>query len=176
MIATILMMLLTIMPAYATPPTPVSGEFRGTAPPIYEIIKTAGANVFLSSAVAATGYYSSGPIVGTYEQNTDVIWHFGDPETVKNLPTDLRQWSSIPSVAIWRIERLFTGTVNGKLGTLTMVLEAKFTYPTINYPSLEGTWLIKSGTGELSNLHGQGTWCNSAGQILVYEGQIHFDP
>jgi hypothetical protein len=174
--ALVLSMLFTMVPAYASPIMSISGTFIGISPPTYGPARKAGANVFLSTEIPPTGKYNAGPILGTYYQYTDVIWHFGDPETVKNLPENSFQWTRIPSVAIWHMERFFTGTVDGKSGTFTMLLKAKFTYPTITYPSLEGTWVIISGTGELANLHGQGTWWNNAGQILGYAGQIHFDP
>ena len=172
-VAIILSISATILPAFAAAPTAVSGTFIGLTYPVYGPIRIAGANVITSNT--ATGLYNSGPIDGTYADLTKVIWHFGDPETVKTLPANPMTWRSIPSFAVWHIERTFTGTVENKVGTLTLHLEAKFTYPTVTYPSLEGTWVIISGTGELVNLHGEGTWWNSAGQILVYEGQIHFD-
>jgi hypothetical protein len=173
-IVTVLSILLTIAPAYAITPTPVSGTFIGTSFPVYGDIKYAGGNAIYTSY--NTGAYDSGPMIGTFEQFTDVIWHFGDPETVKNLPANPMAWNSIPSFAVWHIERTFTGTVDGKIGSLNILLEAKFSRPTVTYPSLEGTWVIISGTGELANLHGQGTWHNSPGQVLVYDGQMHFDP
>ena len=53
--------------------------------------------------------------------------------------------------------------VDGKIGTLIIKME---TY----------NWRIISGTGNLENLHGEGTvtWVNSIHYIL--DGQIHFDP
>lgn len=170
----ILSISITILPAYAATPTPVSGAFIGLTYPVYGPIKTAGANVITS--LTSTGAYISGPLIGTYEDYTEVIWHFGDPEIVNTLPENPMTWRSIPSFAVWHTERTFTGTVDSKSGTLTMHLEAKFSYPTVTYPSLEGTWVIVSGTGDLGNLHGEGTWQNSPGQVLVYEGKMHFDP
>ena len=41
----------------------------------------------------------------------------------------------------------------------------------------DGIWVIISGTGELANLHGQGTFSSTGGfPQIAYEGQIHFDP
>ncbi len=173
MVAVVLLLVLTIAPANAVTPIPVAGAFVGTSYPVYGDIRYSGANVFTSTYV--TGVYISGPMDGAYEQSTNIIWHFGNPQTVNNLPANPMSWMGIPSFAVWNIERTFTGTVYGKLGTLTMHLEAKFTYPTVTYPSLEGSWIIISGTGELADLHGQGTWWNSPGQVLQYEGQMHFD-
>jgi hypothetical protein len=164
---------LIILPAYAITPTSVSGTFIGLTYPVYGPIKTAGANVITS--LTSTGEYNSGPMIGIYEDQTDVIWHFGDPEKVKNLPANPMSWRSISSFAVWHTERTFTGTVDSISGSLTIRLEAKFSYPTVAYPSLEGTWVIISGTGELADLHGQGTWWNSQGQVLRYDGQMHFD-
>jgi len=172
--AVILLISMTILPAFATTPSAVSGTFIGLTYPVYGPIRIAGANVITS--LTSTGQFNSGPMIGTYEDYTNVALHFGDPETVKTLPANPMTWRSIPSFAVWHIERTFTGTVEGKPGTLTMHMEAKIGYPTVTYPSLEGTWVIISGTGDLANLHGQGTWWNSPGQVLVYEGQMHFDP
>jgi Protein of unknown function (DUF3224) len=39
----------------------------------------------------------------------------------------------------------------------------------------EGTWVIISGTGDLANLRGQGTFTGTL-VAVEYTGQIHFDP
>ena len=173
MVAAVLSMLLMITPVNATTPVAISGTFVGTSFPVNGPIRYAGANVFMSAS--NEGLYVSGPIIGAFEQTTQLIWHFGNPQTVKDLPSNTMLWKNIESFAVWHIERTFTGTVDNKEGTLTMLLEAKFTYPTVTYPSLEGTWIIISETGDLANLRGEGTWWNSPGQILEYEGQIHFN-
>lgn len=41
-----------------------------------------------------------------------------------------------------------------------------------------GSWVIIGGTGDLANLHGQGSWYHAEGAATGsdYTGQIHFDP
>ena len=57
--------------------------------------------------------------------------------------------------------------VDGQTGTLTIITTGSDT----------GTWRILKGTGELANLHGQGTWKTVIPPALYnYEGQVHFDP
>jgi hypothetical protein len=66
----------------------------------------------------------------------------------------------------------FHGSVNGNEGTLVIKFVGKKTgEPLVWY----GTWVIISGTGELANLHGRGTWWGPSTD-LDYEGKIHFDP
>ena len=63
----------------------------------------------------------------------------------------------------------FEGTVEGKMGTLVIKFVGKKT------GEWYGTWVILSGTGELENLRGQGTWYGPS-RDLDYEGKIHFEP
>ena len=97
------------------------------------------------------------------------------------------------SVAVFRVEMFrsgfwnvwlrstFTGTVNGKSGTAVIQLLGK-------KPSGEdwyGQWVVISGTGELANLRGRGTWWGPGYRSdtkapgdpdIYYSGQIHFKP
>jgi len=164
-----LLILFAVAPVYATEPTQIAGTWGPTAPVTFiGPEKTAGANHF--DVFTNPGKYLTGPIVGTFVQTTTVIYHFGDPN-VFPLPENPALWP--PADFKWKIDRTFTGTVEGKSGTLTMYLEAKGTTP---FTNLEGTWVIVDGTGDLANLHGQGTWWKLLGPGLGYEGQIHFDP
>lgn len=54
-----------------------------------------------------------------------MIYHFGDAETVKNLSASPMQCGSVISDFKLKIERFFTGTVDGKSGTFAMYLEDK---------------------------------------------------
>jgi hypothetical protein len=57
--------------------------------------------------------------------------------------------------------------VDGQSGTLTI----------ISAGTTQGHWRILKGTGELANLHGQGTWETVTAPVLYsYEGRVHFDP
>ncbi len=75
----------------------------------------------------------------------------------------------------------FTGTVDGKSGTLQMLLVGSRPDAISEW---QGTWVILSGTGELEDLHGQGTFWGLGytgnppdvpGRI-DYAGITHFDP
>lgn len=73
----------------------------------------------------------------------------------------------------------FEGDVNGKVGTLTML--AVGTRP--DRPTgWTGRWVILSGTGDLANLRGQGTWWGPGAPApeqwgdIYYAGDIHFEP
>lgn len=75
----------------------------------------------------------------------------------------------------------FVGVIDGRDGTLVMQLVGKKPVGEDWY----GTWVIISGTGELANAHGQGTWWGpgyrsdekTPGDPDCYTlGLIHFDP
>jgi hypothetical protein len=70
-----------------------------------------------------------------------------------------------PDGTVWALLRLsFEGTVNGKTGTLEFLTTAVLRDPD---GTMHGEWTISSGTDELANLRGQGTW--------VYEGSDPMD-
>ncbi len=166
--------------ANATPSTPVSGRWVGTpGSAIFSNIKIAGGNVFLD--VYNKGPYVSGDILGSFEQTFTAVVHYGDPEIAKNIETIPIPQRPDADFNWIKMERVFTGTVLGVPGGLTIRLEAKGYGNTLRGPAcydLEGTWVIISGTGGLANLHGQGTWWHSKTGFtgLEYEGQVHFDP
>jgi len=62
----------------------------------------------------------------------------------------------------------FTGTVDGKSGTLTIRLVGTATLPDLEWT---GHWEIMRGTGDLTNLEGQGTWWGT-GNNVEYSGLI----
>ena len=159
----------------AAKPEYISGEWRftGPIPPLYSDQKLAGANMFATQY--NTGAYDVGPIIGTFEQYIYMKMHFGDPKLDFEyiITTPPNTWPSYEYN--WHIERFFTGTVNGKEGTFTMNLETTGSHPS-SPGSMKGTWVIISGTDELANLHGQGTWTNLGAMRLSYEGMIHFSP
>jgi len=61
-------------------------------------------------------------------------------------------------------------TVDGKSGTLFIKTSVNSRDPNPSY------WRIVSGTDDLVNLHGQGTFVFIPTQGLVFTGQVHFEP
>lgn len=164
--------------ASTTPSTPVAGTWKATSAPAATNEKFAGANFFAD--MYNTGVYTGGPIVGTFVQNFKLIDHFADPKVVAGLEgVPVSSWPDC--TFIWNdMVRVFTGSALGKSGTLNIRLECKGYGSTAKGPTgyeLEGNWIILSGTGDLANLHGQGTWWHTKTITgLAYEGQVHFDP
>ena len=94
----------------------------------------------------------TGGITATGSADGNFLLHnFGTPDA----------WST--AINIHTIE----AEVDGQSGSLTIITVGSDT----------GNWRILKGTGELVNLHGQGTWETIAAPALYsYEGQVHFDP
>ena len=65
----------------------------------------------------------------------------------------------------------FDGSVLGEDGTLNISYNGRVSAS----GEVSCSWVIKSGTDELSALHGQGTY-SGTGFTLDYSGNIHFDP
>jgi hypothetical protein len=135
-------------PALAEPPTPVSGTFDYT----FEILDswTANGNTFLY-AVEYEDW--EGDFTGT------AVAHF----TV-----------AMFSSGFWNVHLRSesTGTVGDKQGSMIIQLVGK--KPADD--DWSGQWVIISGTGELANVRGQGTWggpgFGAAGPDIWYVGQI----
>jgi hypothetical protein len=79
---------------------------------------------------------------------------------------------------VW-LRSTFTGTVQDKSGTMVIQLVGKRTMWDSERFWWSGQWVIISGTGELENLRGQGTWWGpgfgAVGPDIFYSGQIHFN-
>ncbi|MHA1583057.1 MAG: hypothetical protein ACTSYM_11270 [Candidatus Baldrarchaeia archaeon] len=58
---------------------------------------------------------------------------------------------------VW-LRTTFTSEVNGKCGTMVIQLVGKRTQWDEERFWWYGHWVIIKGTGELANIHGQGTW------------------
>jgi hypothetical protein len=144
----------------ATKPIPVEGKWRATGATSLGT-KYAGGNRISCSEVE--GEYFEGPMDGTFVHTLTNIRHYGEPEQEN------------PYKYNWKMERTFEGTVNDKEGTLLIHLNAKGISGG-SPGTLKGTWVIISGTGDLANLRGQGTFTNAGMGVFSYKGQIHFDP
>ena len=143
-------------PVYATPSTTVSGTVDYT----FEVtgMRVADGNLFLYAIEWETW-------MGDFEGTAVAFFR-------------VEMFSS----GFWNVwlRSTFTGTVDGKYGTLVIQLVGK-------KPDGEdwyGQWVIISGTGELANLYGQGTWGGPGYRSdikipgdpdLWYEGKIHFN-
>jgi hypothetical protein len=161
--------LFSVAPVYAAKPTQIEGTWIPTSGlTIVGPEHTGGGNHF--DAWDNTGRYMAGPIKGNFTQTVTVTLHTGEPVFVEQPPLSF----------LWRIDRtIYDAIVDGKSGTIDMRLICKGTVVpgTPNaVTSLEGTWVIISASGELTGLHGQGTWWNIPPGILGYEGQIKFSP
>jgi hypothetical protein len=94
----------------------------------------------------------TGDIAGSGSADGHFLLHKGGSGTATNIHT-------------------VNAVVDGKSGTLTIItVQAKN----------QTNWIILSGTGDLANLHGRGTW---APNLITpfpfdyfYSGYVHFDP
>ncbi len=69
-------------------------------------------------------------------------------------------------------QHVFAGTVDGRSGTLVLLIEARGIFPT----SFVGQLVILSGTDGLADLRGSWTVQGIPGYAGTYSGQVHFDP
>ena len=139
--------------ALATPSTTVSGQITVVGSPTR--IEAAGESGNLFMDIQGSGVFT-GDIEGTFTAGAAWVFHkIGTPDMRANA----------------HIVNYVSATVMGKTGTLTFMLYA-------NTGKMINNWVIYGGTGELANLHGQGTYyaVTPGGDTLAYEGQIHFDP
>lgn len=113
----------------------------------FEGQRTAGVNTIYSgtSTIAAGGTFT-GDVTDAWVE----VWH-----------TDFLNLRDV---------LMFTGTVDGKSGTLTIRLVGTATLPDLEWT---GHWEIMRGTGDLANLEGQGTWWGTANDV-EYSGVIQF--
>ena len=142
---------------YASPSTPVSGTIV-----IVGFVPLGMSTVGKSDNVVVDGLMSvtwAGDIAGSPTYEASMMLHefvppMGGPDTTMNIH-----------------ERIFfpTVTVQGKSGSLTM--EVNF-----GGSKEEFHWTILSGTGELANLNGHGTYQLVEAPLYAYEGLVHFDP
>ena len=141
-------------PVYAGPPDVAEGVWKYY---IYEeYYKIAGGTTFITT-------YDYGVLTGTFEgESTEVgtvVIHSNGKASFNALLT-------------------FTGEVNGKSGTFKMSVVGR----AILGEDWTGQWVILSGTGDLSNLRGEGTWYGpgAGGSFkwgtLYYDGNYHFEP
>ncbi len=146
------------MPVHATPPISAQGCFDYT----YEITGTRMSeegNLFLYA--------------------TEHEWWIGDFTGESDAVFRVEIFTYEGFWNVW-LRSTFTGTVQGKSGTLVIQLVGKKPEGLDWY----GQWMIISGTDELANLRGQGVWWGpgyegteipGARPDIYYSGLIHFD-
>ncbi|MGD2165393.1 MAG: DUF3224 domain-containing protein [Anaerolineae bacterium] len=134
---------------FAGPPVHAEGSFAYV--PVIVDMKLADGNTFLYGTDTAVW---EGAFEGTSTEVFKVVVHSSGFAFYEGLAS-------------------FEGSVGGKEGTLQIRFVGKQADPLA--PWL-GTWRIIGGGGELSNLHGKGTFSNPAPLNIDYEGRIHFDP
>ncbi len=105
-----------------------------------------------------------------FTQNTNSIGTFAG--TTEDVGTIILQPSGDFN---FKIRSTFTGTVDGKSGTLVFEVVGKGEGG-IPGGTVRSHFVILSGTGDLANLHGQGNLEGTSGVNATYSGQIHFDP
>lgn len=152
-----MIMILSILstPALAGPPKEAEGLMRYT--PTVVDVRVADGNTFLHTTEEAewTGTFS-----GNSTEDGRVVIHSSGRWSFKALGS-------------------FVGMVDGKSGTMEMSLNGTRPDESSDW---KGRWVILSGTDELANLRGQGTWWGpgSAGPghwgEISYSGRIHFEP
>jgi len=145
------------IPAAASPPVNSNGYLE-YIPSIVDVW-TADGNTFMDTTEVADWY---GALSGTSSDVGKVVIHASGA------------W-------FYKATASFEGTVDGKSGTLKISMLGKRPDAISEW---QGTWVILSGTGELENLRGHGTFWGLGytgnppdvpGRI-DYAGEIHFDP
>ena len=149
----IVALLTLLIPAgYATKPQDVEGTVDYTFEIIEELTRVADGNTFIY-AIEWEDW------AGDFEGTGEAVFRVG-------------MFSSAGFWNVW-LRTTFTGTVNGESGTLVIQLVGKKPEGEDWY----GQWVILSGTGELADLRGRGTWggpgFGAVGPDLWYEGKIH---
>ena len=140
---------LSISSAHATPPTTASGDWTYIVTH-EEITREADGNTFIYGEDVGTW---TGTFDGTSDETFIVVVHRSGFMYYKGLLD-------------------FTGTVDGKSGTLVIRTVGKYDPGTEEW---SGQWVIISGTDDLANLRGQGTF-RGISYAVEYSGKVHFDP
>ena len=141
-----------VTPASAGPPQDAAGEWKYL--PTLVDFKQAGPNLFLYGTDVGTW---TGTFDGESTEDFVVVCH---PKA---------------GFSFYKGTIEFTGTVDGQEGTLTIKTNGKQESDTCDpSPAIwHGRWVIIGGTGDLADLHGNGTFTGPS-LDLDYEGQIHF--
>lgn len=135
--------------AYAGPPTEVTGTFAVAHIDVLGVRQADGTMI-----VKQIEYGNlAGDVSGPFSFERTVIVHGNGQVNVHGIMT------------------VAPASVLGRSGTYTQVIDAK-----VVAGAIEGRWTNLSGTGDLANIHAQGTFAGTAGVAGAYAGQLHFDP
>ena len=175
LLAVIMTLILVSIPALATPPDNAAGDwYYHPRLDELELVKEVGGNTFLRTVEDSRW-------TGTFQGTEDCIAESLPPEDICAASVDYGD------VVFYRSGRgFFKGTVefasvtvHGKTGSLEMRVNGTRPDP---FTDWTGHWVITSGEGELTGLHGQGTWWGPGWQEVVgewgeihYSGKIHFE-
>ena len=143
---------LVLIPAtvHASPPTAVSGEYEFGDRVVVEI-RQAGGNTIIKDV---SGMTLAGDIEGSMVFERTFILHGDGKYNVKGIVTAI-------------------ASVGGRSGTYTQRVVATGDLTT---GTVQGTYVIISGTGGLANMRGQGTLTGISNVAGTYSGQVHFGP
>lgn len=145
----VLLSTLLIPMVQATKPTTVEGDWT-YGYDVFEIIKQADGNTIVYVEEHGTW---TGDFVGTSKMVVSGVIHSKGFITFEGVIN-------------------FDGSVLNKDGTLVIHYTGKVT----SAGEIISQWVIQSGTGELANLRGQGTFISGEDYDVDYSGQIHFEP
>jgi hypothetical protein len=146
--------LVTVQPAAASTPVPVTGTFFFVAAPVPSDFRMADGNVFVTLSFPAG--VVTGDITGTFTERLNVVTH---PDGSQNIHGNA----------------ICTCTVAGRTGTLVF----DNITGTANTSGVSEAHFVLSGSRGLTGLHGQGTAIVSPtprGPVGVYTAQYSFDP
>ena len=137
-------------------------------------------------ALSAVGVYATTPItvIGTITVNADYDLpqrQAGKSDNVFYTFMGTQDWAgAIVGTCVHeghaKKSSTMMGTYTFESATVTVGSVSKTGGLVIGGWQSDGLWRIISGTGELSNLHGQGTGENIGDSKWSYTGQLHFDP
>ena len=180
-VLTLVMVLLMVSTTVlAQPPMEVGGLWRYQP---FIKVKVDG------ECVAPPAEPNDGPCIENHDDNTVMYtfengeWSQGDFEDVLYFDGVSTEDGKvvIHSSGFWSFNAIvsFEGEVDGKSGILKMSVVGK---APDQFSDWKGQWVILSGTGELSNLHGQGTWWGPGAPAvgewgdIYYSGKVKFAP
>ena len=160
------------MPTLAGPPAGAEGLWQ-----YQPFVKVYGAD---GECVPPTGAAGEVPCIETHDGNT-VMYTFENGKwegTFDGISTEDGKVVVYSSGALsFDAIVSFEGEVDGKFGTLQMSVNGRWTDLGTEW---QGRWVIISGTGDLANARGGGTWggpgFGADGPDIWYSGQIHFEP